>query len=268
MRRRQADGVAAVAKADARRLAILEAIRDNKVVHVSELSQRFGVSEVSIRRDLTKLEEYGLLTRVHGGAVDIGAQPLDQSYDDKTKLRLEEKKRIGRAAAGLIRPGDCIILDSGTTVLHVALEVAANPGAEQITAITSSLPAFRALAPARHVHLIVLGGIFLPTHQALVGPQTIANLQDLHADKLFLGTDGVSFGSGVTTSAVLEAEVSRAMVRSVDEVIVVADSSKIGRVGLSTIVPLAEIHKLVTDTQAPADFVANLRQQGVEVILA
>lgn len=257
-----------MARADARRQAILETIRDDKVVRVSELSQRFGVSEVSIRRDLAKLEEYGLLNRVHGGAVMVGAHTLDRSYDEKTKLHLEEKKRIGRAAAGLVQPGDRIILDSGTTVLQVALEVAAGPGgAEQTTTITSSLPAFRALAAARHINLIVLGGIFLPTHQALVGPQTIAGLQDLHAGKLFLGTDGLSFGAGVTTSAVLEAEVSRAMVRSVDEVIVVTDSSKIGRVGLSTIVPLAEITRLITDTEAPDDFVASLREQGVEVIL-
>ncbi len=257
-----------MARADARRLAILEAIREDRVVHVSELSRRFGVSEVSIRRDLGKLEEYGLLNRVHGGAVMVGAQTLDQSYDDKTKLHLEEKKRIGRAGAALVKPGDRIILDSGTTVLQVALEVAASSqDGEQTTAITSSLPAFRALATAKHVHLIVLGGIFLPAHQALVGPQTLANLQDLHADKLFLGTDGLSFGAGVTTSAVLEAEVSRAMVRSVDEVIVVADSSKIDRVGLSTIVPLTEITRLITDTEAPDGFVADLREQGVEVIL-
>jgi DeoR family transcriptional regulator of aga operon len=259
--------VAAVARADARRLAILDAVRESKVVHVAELSRRFSVSEVSIRRDLAKLAEYGLLTRVHGGAISPVGQAPDPSYDDKSRLYLEEKKRIGRAAAGLIHPGDRIILDSGTTVLQVALEVAGRAGLERVTAITSSLPAFRALAAARHVQLIVLGGIFLPAHQALVGPQTLANLQDLHADRLFLGTDGLTTASGITTSAVLEAEVSRAMVRAVDEVVVVTDSSKFGRAGLSTIMPLAGVRRLITDTHAPKEFVEALREQGVEVIL-
>ena len=257
-----------MATAGARRLAILELLKDSKVVHVSELSRRFDVSEVSIRRDLARLAEYGLLRRVHGGAISSEPAVVDHPYEDKLELRFEEKKRIGRAAAALIQPGDRVILDSGTTVLQVAQEIAASPkGGEQITAITASLPAFRALAPARHVHLIVLGGIYLPDHQALVGPQTLANLRELHADRLFLGADGLSFASGVTTSAVLEAEVSRAMVRAAAEVIVVADSSKIGQVGLSTIVPLSEIHKLITDEQAPQDFIARLREQGVEVIL-
>jgi DeoR/GlpR family transcriptional regulator of sugar metabolism len=112
-----------------------------------------------------------------------------------------------------------------------------------------------------------LGGVYLPNYDLVIGPQTIDNLKNLHADKLFLGTDGLTFTQGITTANVLEAEVDRAMVNASSEVIVVADSSKIGVIGLATILPLAEIDKLVTDSDAPQDFVRELREQGVEVIL-
>ena len=175
---------------------------------------------------------------------------------------------IGRAAADLIKGGDRIILDSGTTVLQVAQELAVDPPpGEQVTVITASLPVLRALAQARHVHVIVLGGIFLPEHQVLVGPQTLANLQNLHADKLFLGADGLGVESGLTSAAVLEAEVSRAMVRAAEEVIVVTDSSKINNVGFTPIMPLSKMNRLITDQQAPDDFVSALREMGVQVTL-
>jgi DeoR family fructose operon transcriptional repressor len=254
---------------DARRMAILEMARDDSLVRVSELSQRFGVSQVSIRRDLEKLAEYGLLKRVHGGAVAVRQEAGEESYGHKLELHLEEKRRIAHAAVGLIRPRDRVILDSGTTVLNAAQEIAQHAGElKRLTVITASWPVFRELAPVRDINLIILGGIYLPDYQTLVGPQTVAGLHNLHVDRLFLGADGLSLHSGVTTSNVLEAEVSRAMVRAADQVTVLADSSKIDNVGFTTIVPISQIHQLITDDGAPADFVDALREQGVEVILA
>lgn len=252
---------------ETRRLAILDAVKENKLVRVSELSKQFGVSEVSIRRDLVKLGEYGLLRRVHGGAVIATEQP-DHFYDEKQRLHLAEKQRIGKAAAGLIKPGERIILDSGTTVLEIAREIARNPAQwERLTIITASYPVLRDLSAARGLHLIVLGGLYLPDYETLVGPHTIDAMRDLHADTLFLGADGLSFGSGVTTANVLEAEVSRAMIRSAARVVVVADSSKVENVGFATIMPLTAAHTLVTDSGAPEPFVARLREQGVQVML-
>lgn len=258
-----------MASTDARRLAILEALRDSKTIRVADLSRQFGVSEVSIRRDLAKLEQYGLLRRVHGGAIGNPTVPPNHSFDERLRRRAEEKRRIGKAAAALVQPGDSIILDSGTTVLQVAREIAArSEQPEQFTVITSSLPAFRELAGSRNLSLIILGGVFLPDYQTLVGPQTLANLSALHADKLFLGSDGLSFSHGVTTRSLLEAEVSKAMVRAATEIIVVCDSKKIGTVGFTSVVPLSQVHRLVTDTEAPEPFVNELRSVGVEVILA
>ncbi len=258
-----------MAKAEARRQAILEMVRNSKLVSVSEISQRFGVSEVSIRRDLVKLGEYGLLQRVHGGAVSVTPDSLDHYYNKKSELRSEEKKRIGRVAASLVRPGESIMLDSGTTVLQVARHILQGLAeTHKLTVITQSFPVFRELASARNIDLTILGGLYLPDYQTLVGPQTVANLRDLHVDKLFMGADGMSLHHGVTTATVLEAEVDRAAVRAAAEVIIVADSSKINGVGFTTIIPLTEIDKLITDTEAPDDFIETLRQQGVEVILA
>lgn len=260
-------GAMPLGTADSRRLAILEAVKESRIVRVSELSRRFGVSEVCIRRDLAKLGRYGLLKRIHGGAVHAADATPDRGYEDRSKAHLDEKKRIAAVAASLVQPGDRIILDSGTTVLEVAREIAAGkPVGGQITVITASFPVFRALADVSHVHLIVLGGMYLREYQTLVGPQTLESLRGLHVDRLFLGADGLSLRSGLTTANVLEAEVSKAMVRAAAEVVVTTDSSKIDNVGFTTILSAVEINKLVTDTGAPADFVSALRQQGVDVI--
>jgi DeoR/GlpR family transcriptional regulator of sugar metabolism len=252
---------------EARRLAILQAIEESKIVRVSELSRQFGVSEVSIRRDLVKLGEYGLLRRVHGGAV-MAVQQAGHAYDEKQRLHLAEKQRIGKAAASLIKPGERVILDSGTTVLEISREIARNPAQwDRVTVITASFPVFRELSAVRNIHLVVLGGLYLPDYQTLVGPNTQDALRDLHADKLFLGADGLSFESGVTTANVLEAEVSRVMIRAAAQIVVVTDSSKVESVGFTTIMPLTAAQMLITDTGAPEPFVNNLREHGVQVML-
>lgn len=254
--------------AEERRSSIVEQVTRHRVVRIGDLSRHFGVSEVSIRRDLERLEQLGLLKRVHGGAVALQTLPLPSPNGAATPQTSPEKERIGRAAAELIRPGDRLILDSGTTVLQVARSI---PGdllrSGNLTVITSSLPIVHELGPWKSVHLLFLGGIYLPEWQVVVGPQTIASLANLHADKLFLGTDGMTLEHGVTTANVLEAEVDRAMVRAAREVILVADSSKVGGVGLTSIMPLTEVHKLITDEGAPQEFVSALRDVGVEVIL-
>jgi DeoR/GlpR family transcriptional regulator of sugar metabolism len=235
-------------------------------VQIAELSKHFGVSEVTIRRDIRCLEESGALRRVHGGATQIrddNALPSASTapHDDK-------KRRIGQAAAAMVKNDDCIILDSGSTALQVAVhlpEEILHFG--KLSIITASLPIVNQLATQISIHLIILGGVFLPDDQVMVGPNTLDALRGLHADKMFLGTDGLTFSRGVTTANVLEAEVDRAMVRAASQIIVVTESSKIGGIGLANIMPLSEIHTLITDSDAPADFVAQLRATGIEVIL-
>ncbi len=252
--------------AQQRRSIILDELACHRTVRIADLGSRFGVSDVSIRRDLERLEQLGLLKRVHGGAVAVRSFTQHGITAARAASRPRDKERIGRAAAQLIRANDRIIFDSGTTTLQVARNI---PGSlltsGNLTVITSSLPIVYELDPWNAVHIILLGGVYLHEYQVLVGPQAIEALKGLHADTIFLGADGLTFSNGVTTANVLEAEVDRALVRSASRVIVVADSSKIGVMGLVTIMPLNEISTLITDGGAPADFLEALRSQGVEV---
>ena len=254
--------------AQQRRSLILEELARSRTVRIAELSERFGVSEVLIRRDLERLHQQGLLKRVHGGAVVLPGTAANAAQEAHSVAHLEEKERIGVVAAGLICEGDRLIFDSGSTPLQVARHIAGDLlTTGRLTAITLSLPIVHELGSWKGVQLLLLGGIYVPEYQMVVGPQTIDNVKGLHADKMFLGTDGITLARGLTTANVLEAEVDRALVDAATQIIVVADSSKIGRIGLSTIVPLNEIHVLVTDEGAPPDFVAELRGMGVQVML-
>jgi len=260
--------MAVPSNAGRRRESITQQLAQENVVRVTELSRQFGVSEVSVRRDLEHLERQGLLQRVHGGAVAVAVGYSARERASTPALHLDEKRRIGAAAATLVRPGDRVLFDSGTTVLEVARSLSNDlVDAGNLTAITSSLPIVQELGHRPGIHLILLGGIYLPEYRVVVGPQTVENLRGLHADKMFLGTDGLTLDHGLTTANVLEAEVDRAMVRAAAEIIVVADSSKIGGIGLTTILPLERVHKLITGQDAPADFVRALRAAGVDVIL-
>jgi DeoR/GlpR family transcriptional regulator of sugar metabolism len=260
--------MAVPSNAGRRRESITQQLARENVVRVTELSRQFGVSEVSIRRDLEHLERQGLLQRVHGGAVAVAIGRSAGALASVPAPYVDEKRRIGTAAAALVRPGDRVIFDSGTTVLEVARSLSNDlVDAGNLTAITSSLPIVQELGHRPGIHLILLGGIYLPEYRVVVGPQTVENLRGLHADKMFLGTDGLTLDHGLTTANVLEAEVDRAMVRAAAEIIVVADSSKIGGIGLTTILPLERVHKLITGQDSPADFVSALRAAGVDVIL-
>lgn len=251
-----------------RKLAILEDLANARLVSVSELSQKFNVSEVSIRHDLHELESRGLLRRVRGGAVSVPQTILEWSFNEKMLMHKEQKERIGRAAAAMIQNGDVIIMDSGTTVVHVARHISQDIlAAGQLTVITSSLPVVRELGSWNGVHLILLGGVYLPMQEVVVGPQAVANMTGLHADKMFLGAGGLSLEVGATTATVLDAEVDRLCVKASEQVIAVIDSSKIGRKGLAPVVPLTDIDVLITDTAAPAAFVSQARLLDLEVRL-
>lgn len=254
--------------AEERRAVILDEIAKRHRVEVSTLSRKLGVSEVSIRRDLSFLEKQGLLKRVHGGALALPLVRYEQSYREKAHQHIVEKERIGRAAARLIQENGQFILNSGTTVLQVARNIPSQILQNgRLTVITNSLPIVRELGHWEGVQIILLGGIYLPSQDILVGPQVVSALKGLHAERIFLGTDGLTPSHGVTTSNLLEAEVDKAMTKAASEIIVVADSSKIGCVGLVSIIPLHEVHKLITDYNAPPDFIAAVEELGVEIIL-
>jgi DeoR/GlpR family transcriptional regulator of sugar metabolism len=252
-----------------RRDLIAGLVEEGERVSVASLAARFGVTDVSIRRDLMILEDAGRLRRVHGGAVAPSTGRGTAAYAQKARDNREQKARIGVAAAGLIRPGDVVVFDSGSTVAQVAAHVpAALRRGNAITAVTNSLPVIAEISTWDSPHLICLGGLYLPDHQALVGPQTIADLRDLSADIVFIGCDGLTVETGLTTPHVLVAEVAATMVSRARRVVAVADSSKVGRRGFTPIAPLGAVHVLITDDAADAAVVEHARDMGIEVIFA
>lgn len=251
-----------------RRLEIAQQVQNQGSVRVAELMRAFRVTDTSIRRDLEILESQGRLRRIHGGAVAIGRSQAPQSFQVKLREHPQEKARIGAAAARLVQAGESIILDSGTTVLEVALHLPKNhTGPTPLTVVTNSLPVTVELQNWNSIHLNLLGGILLPDFQATVGPQTIANLRRIQVDKAFIGCDGLSLSHGLTTPHMLIAEVGRVMAEVAREVIAVADSSKLGRVGFTPIVPLNQVQKLITDSGASTTLLDEIRATGIEVIV-
>jgi len=255
--------------ADQRRFRVLAHLDSQRRANIRELSYQLGVSEANIRKDLEYLEELGLIKRVRDGAVTLPHYKLEQTHLVKMDLNREKKERIGQTAAGLIQPGESVILDSGTTPLQVAHHICIDlRDRGQLTIYTASLPILREIGACPGIRLILLGGIYLHEYEALAGPQTVEILKDVRADKVFIGADGITISHGITTAGILEADVNRHMLETSKEMILVADSSKIGLIGLVSLAPLSRVNTLVTDCDAPPGFVETLRNQGMQVILA
>ena len=248
-----------------RRSRINELIETRERATVRELAARFGVSPVTIRGDLDALAKAGGVIRSHGGALRC-EEDEDIPIDLKQTLHRAEKMRIAEAAARLIRPGETIILDSGTTTAAIASRIA-GLRLESLTVITNALNVASVLAPLSHVRLIMIGGLLRQVSSSLVGPQAEQVLRGLHADRLFLGVDSLDPEIGVMTPDVLEAQLNALMIEVSQEVVAVADASKFARRSLSVIAGVERLHKLITDTSASPEAVAALRSRGVEVIL-
>jgi DeoR family transcriptional regulator of aga operon len=247
-----------------RHTKILELIDQRGKVEVAELSRLFRISEVTIRTDLKDLDKRGLLRRAHGGAVRIETVSVDPTLQVKAALRAEEKQRIGAAAATLVNDGDSIILDSGTTTQYIAKNI---KDRKDLTVITNGINVAMELLGAKGVRLVLLGGMVRQNSYSAVGHFAEDMLQQLSADKLFLGVDAFDLDFGLSTPNPEESKVNQAMVRIATETILVADSSKFGKRSLSHIVPLSAIDKVITDDSLAADIQAELRAGGVELIL-
>jgi len=245
-----------------RRRRICELVRLEGRATVDALAARFGTSHVTIRADLAALESLGALTRTHGGALSPDDPPLDVKHHQHHA----EKLRIAEEAASLIRDGETIILDSGTTTEEIARRIR-GLAVESINVITNALNIAALLIDTPSVRLIVPGGILRRESNSLSGAMAESALGAMQADRLYLGADGVDPKVGVMTPHLAEAQLNAKMIAISRQVVVVADSSKLARRNVSLIARVNQIHMLITDRAAAPEAVQELRDQGVEVRL-
>ncbi len=241
--------------------AILEDLSSDGSVGVAALVGRLGVSAATIRRDLELLERQRLLTRTHGGAVAHGVlYELPLRY--KAARHHEEKKRIAAAAASLVRDGSAIGLTGGTTTTEVARAIADR---RALTVVTNALNIASELAIRPNLKLIVTGGYARAESYELVGPLAEQSLAGLNLDVVFLGVDGISLAEGLSTHHEIEAHTNLALIERSQRVVVVADSSKIGRVAFARICPTDRAHELITDTGADPAILRGFEDAGILV---
>jgi len=244
---------------------IKERLEVSKVVSNVELCELLGVSEATIRRDLEWLEEQGVLERTHGGAILNQRLKLEPEYAARALAHPEEKSLIGAAATALIEEGDTIFVNSGTTTTEMIRHI---PSGAKVTVVTNNLTA------ALEVHevgfeLILLGGIYYPRSNAVIGHFAAENLRQMNANKTFIGADGISLKYGYTVPSNPEAELVRLMIeRTRGQVIVVADHSKWGVVSNFEVARIDEVHTLVTDVQFSPGARAELAARNVKVVVA
>lgn len=241
-----------------RRQEISTLVRERGSVQVTSLAERYGVSMQTIRKDLHFLTKKGIAERSYGGAISADAVNVvaEPPLETKRATNIDEKARIGALAAAMVRPGDSVVLDSGTTTLQIAHHL---PDDEDITVLTNDLDILCALARKERIRVVMLGGTLRRRNRAFYGAQTESALSDLHVDKLFLGVDGFDIERGITTHFEPEAMLNRKMAKAARQVIAVTDRSKFGKVCLHRILNVDEIDDLVTDAieadglQAAAD---------------
>lgn len=246
-----------------RRSRILEELDTNGQVNVNELSAALGVSEVTIRNDLDKLEKNNLLVRAHGGA--FKANNVALPVTEKKKINLEVKRRIGKYAISLINEDDSIILDSGTTTFEITNNLG---GFKRLTVISNALDIVNNLAQYENLEVFMPGGYLKEFSMSLVGPMAERNLRQLYCNKLFLGVDGIKTGHGIFTHHMEEAYLNQIMIEIAEEVIVVADSSKFEKSGLAFICGFDKINAIITDNGLPEAKREELRKNNVNVIIA
>jgi len=234
-----------------RRHKIIDLVNENGSVLVSDVSNAFGVSEVTIRADLRLLEQKGLMTRFHGGA-GKGTPPAETNsataagelvLEDRYRQAEDPKKRIALAAAAMVKPGDTVILDSGSTTMLIAEELVKSA---RITVITNNLPAAFVLSENPDITLVVCGGTLRHKTRSLHGSITEFALQGIVANLMFVGADGLDASSGITTFNE-GYSISAKMAEAARQVVVVTDSSKFGRRGFNLVLPMEKIDTIITD---------------------
>jgi DeoR family fructose operon transcriptional repressor len=246
-----------------RRRRIAELVRDRGSVRASELTDLFGVTDETIRRDLTQLADLGVLNRAHGGAI----APTHAESDLALRLREHEAEKvdIAQAAAELVNDGSTIIVDSGSTAVHF---VRALKSKRDLIVVTNAVTNAVELMDSREITVVLTGGVVRPVTYGAVGDFAVATLAELRVDQTFLAINSISIKGGLTYPSFEEVAVKRAMIAAAAEVILLADHSKFGRESLVRVAPIDVLTAVVTSGGSDPETLAALREHGVKVIVA
>jgi DeoR/GlpR family transcriptional regulator of sugar metabolism len=247
-----------------RRQKILDLVSDRGYISLGELAQALEASESTIRRDLDFWGQQGVLRRTHGGAMlrDDNNHALP-ALEERASRELEEKRAIAKVAAGRIRDGDAVLLDGGTTTLEVARLLVGRP----LQVVTNSLPIANLFASSRETDLVILGGYVYPRTGVALGPLTVRMMEDLHVQQTIMSAGGIS-AKGLFNSNMLLVETERQMMRCADEVVVVADYTKIGKQALAFLCELSAIDTLIVDAKTTTEQRQLVESAGVRLLVA
>lgn len=243
---------------------ILKRISQDGKIKVQDICEAYKVSPVTARKDLKLLEEKGLLYRMHGGATLTNPYATERHVNDKEKMHLDEKMKIGAAGAKLVTANDSVLIASGTTVLYLAKHIQPQ---ESLTVITPALNVALELNKHPETEVIMLGGVLRKRSSSVTGLYAEKNLSDFSCSKLFLGVDGIDLEFGLTTTNVMEAHLNREMINVSQKTVVLVDSTKFGKRGFGKICDFNSIDEIITDSGI-SDFTKKaLEDFGIKVTI-
>lgn len=249
-----------------RRQQMVSFVVEHHGATVTRLSEHFGVSEATVRRDLLQLNRLGLIERAHGGAVPRRARSFEGRPEppilDRAVVLTEEKRRIGRAAAQHVKDGDTIMIAGGTTTAHMIPHLGERTG---LTVVTNNLNVASLLAPLPQISVIMIGGVLRHSELSLLGALAEEALQNIRVAKLFIGSSAIDVSYGLSADDPAEVQTDRALMAAAREVTIVADHTKFNRVRTIRVIPMLRVARVVTDTGVPDDQVAALHELGIEV---
>jgi DeoR family transcriptional regulator of aga operon len=245
---------------------MLTLLQERHFMHVSELSARFGISEVTVRTDLDALASRGEIHRIRGGAIPRALHERERPFEESETSYAREKVAIGRAAAELVRDGDSLLVDVGTTTAAAARALAARADLDNVVVFTNGLKTALELEPAHpRITVVLTGGTLRPLQHSLVEPLAGLILEQVAVKTLLLGCNGVDPDGGVTNINLPEAEVKKRMIAAARRRVVLADSSKIGTVALARLCAVEDVDVVITGAGADPAAVDALRERGCEV---
>lgn len=250
-----------------RRRAILQKLNDKGKVRVTDLSRELECSEVTIRSDIKSMESEGLLKRTHGGAVKLEKASARKYQAESIYRYTERKKKIAACAYEFINDRDTIIIDDASSSFYLALHIKEHPE-KRLAVVTNSLLAGNELAGAEHVELYMVGGHVGGHLAATMGDAAVQNMEQFRVDKAFIGVHGINFDVGLTSIATPQMQVKRAILKSTQEVYVLADSSKFGGGYLSVICPIREVYKIITDGEVTRENIKKAQELKVPLVIA